>query len=343
MRLVMDALSDVLRAVRLTGALFFDVHASAPWVAASPRGATIVGGIFPGADHLVSYHVVTRGSGWAALEGESPLRLSEGDIIVFPHGDPHTISSRPGMRPDPPDLAHYRRPADQQLPFKMSMGKTGAESAQFVCGFLGCDSRPFNPLLAALPRVIHLSGPSGGAATALVQFAVLEARERRPGGECVLGHLSELMFVDVVRRYLETLPEDRRGWLAGLRDPFVGRALAALHRQPARDWTLEALARDAGLSRTALAERFVQFVGEPPMQYLTKWRMQLAASDLRGGIDNIATVAERVGYESEAAFSRAFKKALGVPPSQWRKRTGTITSGNAVGSARQPAPRSTPT
>jgi AraC-like DNA-binding protein len=341
MRFVMDALSDVLRAVRLSGAVFFDVHASDPWVAATPQGSTIVSGIFPGADHLVSYHVVTRGDGWAAVAGESPLRLSEGDIIVFPHGDPHTISSRPGMRPDPPDMAFFRRPADQQLPFRMSMGTSGAGSAQFVCGFLGCDSRPFNPLLSALPKVIHLSGASG-AAMALVQFAVSEAKERRPGGECVLGHLSELMFVDVVRRYLETLPEDRRGWLAGLRDPFIGRALTALHRQPARDWTLESIARDAGLSRTALAERFVQFVGEPPMQYLTKWRMQLAANDLRSGIDNIAAVAERVGYESEAAFSRAFKKALGVPPSQWRKRTGTITSGEGAGPARPPASRSTP-
>jgi AraC-like DNA-binding protein len=343
MRLVMDALSDVLRAVRLTGATFFDVHASEPWVAATPQGSTIVSGIFPGADHLVSYHVVTRGGCWAAVAGESPLRLAEGDIIVFPHGDPHTMSSRPGLRPEPPDMAFFRRPTDQQLPFRMSMGKTGAESAQLVCGFLGCDSRPFNPLLAALPKVIHLSGPAGAAATALVRFAVSEAKERRPGGECVLGHLSELMFVDVVRRYLEALPEDRRGWLAGLRDPFIGRALTALHRQPAHEWTLESLAREAGLSRTALAERFLQFVGEPPMHYLTKWRMQLAANDLRNGIDNIATIAERVGYESEAAFSRAFKKALGVPPSQWRKRTGTITAGDVAGPARRPAPRSTPT
>ena len=320
----MDALSDVLRAIRLTGAIFFDVRASEPWVAETPPGASIVGTIFPGADHLVSYHVITRGSCWAGVAGEAPIRLSAGDVVVFPHGDQHAMSSAPGMHAAP-DLALYRRPVDGQLPFKLSVGSAIDESAQFVCGFLGCDARPFNPLLAALPRVVHLSGATSGAIGAFVQVALAEAREARPGGQCVLSHLSELMFVDVVRRYLETLPADRTGWLAGLRDPAVGRALTALHRSPERDWTLEGLAREAGLSRTALAERFTQFVGQPPMQYLTNWRMQIAATHLRSGTDSMATIAERVGYESEAAFSRAFKRALGEPPSAWRKRTATGT------------------
>ena len=153
-----------------------------------------------------------------------------------------------------------------------------------------------------------------------MQLALAESKAPRPGGESVLGRLSELMFVDVVRRYLESLPADRADWLAALREPFVGRALAALHRSPARDWTLEALAHDVGLSRSALAERFTQFVGHPPMQYLTNWRMQLAANYLRSGTDSVAEIADRVGYESEAAFSRAFKKAVGTPPSQWRRQ-----------------------
>jgi AraC-like DNA-binding protein len=152
-----------------------------------------------------------------------------------------------------------------------------------------------------------------------VQFALAESKQPRMGGECVLGRLSELMFVDVVRRYLETLPADRTDWLAGLRDPFVGRALTAFHRNPARAWTIESLARNAGLSRSGLAERFTQFVGQPPMQYLTSWRMQLAANQLLSGMESVAAIASRVGYESEAAFSRAFKKAVGTPPSQWRK------------------------
>jgi len=316
----MDALSDVLRAVRLTGAIFFDVHASEPWVAETPPGPSIVGRIFPGAEHLISYHVITRGAAWASVVGEPPLRVSAGDVVVFPHGDHHAMSSRPGMRAAP-DVSLYRRPAEgQQLPFKMVVGDAQTESAGFVCGFLACDARPFNPLLAALPRVIHLSNPEGGPIGAFVQFALAEANDRRPGGECVLGHLSELMFVDVVRRYLESLPPERTGWLAALREPFVGRALTALHQNPSRDWTIESLAREVGLSRTALAERFTQFVGQPPMQYLMNWRMQLAASELRSGTDSVAAIAERVGYDSEAAFSRAFKKAIGVPPSQFRKR-----------------------
>ena len=315
----MDALSDVLRAVRLTGAIFFDVHASEPWVAETPGGASIVGRMFPGAEHLVSYHVMTHGSCWATVHGGEPIHLSAGDIVVFPQGDGHAMSSTPGMR-KAPDVAMYRPPTDGQLPFTISVGDSTEESARFVCGFLGCDARPFNPLLAALPSVIRVSDGAGGAIDAFVQFAVAESKEPRLGGECVLGRLSELMFVDVIRRYLETLPADQTGWLAGLREPFVGRALTALHRSPAHQWTLESLAREVGLSRSALAERFTQFVGHPPMQYLANWRMQLAANYLQGGTDNVTQIAERVGYESEAAFSRAFKKTVGVPPSQWRKR-----------------------
>jgi len=315
----MDALSDVLRAVRLSGAVFFDVRASDPWVAEAPPGASIVGKIFPGGEHLISYHFVTRGSCWGSVIGGSPIRLTAGDIIVFPHGDAHALSSAPGMR-GTPDLDLYRLPGDGQLPFSVSMGRPGVEVAHIVCGFLGCDARPFNPLLAALPHVIHVSDLTGGTLGAFAQFAVAESTQPRIGGECVLGRLSELMFVDVVRRHLETLPADRTGWLAGLREPFVGRALTELHRSPARDWTLESLAREVGLSRSALAERFTQFVGQPPMQYLANWRMQLAANHLLSGTDSIATIAERVGYESEAAFSRAFKKTVGAPPSQWRRK-----------------------
>jgi AraC-like DNA-binding protein len=305
--------------VRLTGAVFFDVHASDPWVAETPAGGTIVGSIFPGAAHLISYHVITGGACWGGVIGGTAIHLSAGDVIVFPHGDAHAMSSAPGMR-DAPDPAKFRRPGDGHLPFSISMGNAYADPAHLVCGFLACDARPFNPLLSALPPVIRVSERAGGAISAFVQLALAESKEPRPGGESVLGRLSELMFVDVIRRYLETLPADSTDWLAGLRDPFVGRALASLHHSPARDWTLESLARDAGLSRSALAERFTQFVGQPPMQYLANWRMQLAANHLQGGTDSVAQIAERVGYESEAAFSRAFKKAVSTAPSHWRKQ-----------------------
>ncbi len=312
----MDALSDVLRAVRLTGAVFFDVEATAPWVAETPPGRSIVAKIFPSADHLIPYHVITRGSCWVGVVGGTAERCSAGDIVMFPHGDPHVLASEPGMR-DRPNLGLYRRPRDHALPFEISMGDGAEAAVHVVCGYLGCDARPFNPLLAALPRMLRTS--ADGPLASYMQFALAEAGTRRIGGESVLGCLSELMFLDVVRRYLETLPPERTDWLAGLRDPFVGRALSALHRDPGRAWTLAALARAAGLSRSALAERFTQFVGRPPMQYLASWRMQLAASALARG-DSVAAAASGVGYDSEAAFSRAFKKAVGLPPGAWRQR-----------------------
>lgn len=337
----MDALSDVLRAVRLTGAVFFDVRASEPWVAEAPSGNAVVNTIFPGSEHLISYHVVTEGTIWGGVPDEPYLHLHAGDIIVFPHGDAHVLSSAPGMR-GALDLSRFDIALHAQRPFAITMGDR-PDPARFVCGFLGCDARPFNPLLNALPRVIHVSDRTGGALQTFVQFAIAESNDPRPGGEAVLGRLSELMFVDVVRRYLETLPADRTGWLAGLREPFVGKALAALHRAPAREWTLEALSREVGLSRSALAERFTEYVGQPPMQYLTNWRMQLAANHLLAGTDPVAAIAERVGYESEAAFSRAFKKSVGTPPSQWRKRrTGSGehgVSGVDRGRAESPSSR----
>ena len=314
----MDALSDVLRAVRLTGAVFFDVQASEPWVAETPQGTSIVEAMFPGAEHLISYHVIMQGGCWASVTGEPPMRLSAGDVIVFPHGDSHGLSSSPGQR-GAPNLELYRSSIETQRPFSLSVGEPLPDPTRFVCGFLGCDARPFNPLLKALPRVIRISGNAGEALGAYVEFAVAESKKQRIGSQCVLSRLSELMFVDVVRRYLETLPADRADWLAGLRDPFVGRALSIMHRSPSRDWTLHTLSREVALSRSALVERFTRFVGQPPMQYLANWRMQLAAMDLLSGTDSVVAIANRVGYESEAAFSRAFKKSVGVPPSQWRK------------------------
>jgi AraC-like DNA-binding protein len=213
------------------------------------------------------------------------------------------------------------------LPFTLSMGDGATPSAAFVCGFLGCDARPFNPLLTALPPVLRVHDQSGGPLDSLVRFALSESKGTRVGGEGVLGRLSELMFVEVIRRYLEALPAERADWLAGLRDPYVGRALALLHRHPARSWDLESLARAIGLGRSALSERFTQFVGQPPMHYLANWRMQLAANALRSGNENVATIAHQVGYDSEAAFSRAFKKAVGSPPSEWRKKSARPVAG----------------
>ncbi len=314
----MDALSDVLRAVRLKGAIFFDVHASDPWAAETPAGNQIVGRMFPAAENLICYHAITRGTCWAAVAGEPPLFLRAGDVVVIPHGHAHVLSSTPGLRGEH-DLSRYRAPNELELPVAISMGDGTAESAGFVCGFLGCDARPYNPLLSSLPHVFKVSDQVDGPLGAYVQIALTESKRPRIGSESVLGRLSELMFVDVIRRYLETLPAGRLDWLAGLRDPCIGRALAEIHRDPAHHWTLESLARKVAMSRSALAEHFTKFVGTPPMQYLTNWRMQIAANQLLSTTDSVTVVANRVGYDSEAAFSRAFKKTVGTPPSEWRR------------------------
>lgn len=329
-----DPLSDVLRAVRLTGAVFFRVDASSPWVIEMPDAAALTSVTVPQAQHMISYHVVTRGSCWGALLGGAPVRLGEGDVLVFPHGDPYAMSIAPGMRggPDIAEvLAFMRQMVAGRLPFTVSEGGGGPEQLGLVCGFLGCDVHPFNPLLAALPRLIHMRqtfaarDPLGR----LIDFVVTESQDRRAGGECVRLRLSELMFVEVVRRYLAALPPEQTGWLAGLRDRTVGRALALLHERPGDAWTLERLAKEAGLSRSALAERFTRLVGEPPMQYLTRWRMQVAARLLADGQAKVFAVGRQVGYDSEAAFSRAFKKAAGTPPAAWRKRYATPSAQGA--------------
>lgn len=315
-----DVLSDVLRAVRLTGAVYFDFELSSPWVAQAPPAPTIAAMVMPGAQRVIEYHVIARGSCWGHAVGHEPIRLREGDLILFPQGDAHILSSAPGMRAEP-DLAVYARDSTP-LPLVYEMGGGGPDGARVVCCFLGLDERPYNPLLAALPAVIHLSAAAPHAAGAslgmLLNLALRESGSGRAGAENVLARLSELMFVESLRLYVETLPPSGMGWLSGLRDPVVGQALAALHAAPKEEWTVERLARIAAVSRSVLAERFTELVGHPPMQYLALWRMQLASRLLIDG-EPVAAAADAVGYESEAAFSRAFKKLVGQPPAAWKR------------------------
>jgi AraC-like DNA-binding protein len=313
-----DTLSDLLRTVRLTGAVFFAIDASAPWAEMQPPGPTIAKSVLPGVQHLISYHAITAGHCFGGMVGGDAIRLEAGDVIVFPHGDAHVLSSAPSM-PARINIDNYKHPGSQ-LPVNLRIDGASNHRTQLVCGFLGCDVRPFNPLISALPRVLHVrdrSGPNGGWLGQFIQVALAESRTKRSGGESVLARMSELMFVEAVRRHLESLPEDRTGWLAGLRDPQIGRALALLHARPAFGWSLHVLAREVNLSRSALAERFTHLIGQPPMQYLANWRMQVAASSLARG-DKVGSVAFEVGYESEAAFSRAFKRLVGHSPSAWR-------------------------
>jgi AraC-like DNA-binding protein len=317
-----DALSDVLKMVRLTGATFFDVFAKAPWVAESPQRDLILPKVLPGAGHLIAYHVLTQGRCFANIVGQEPIAMEAGEVIVFTKGDPHVLSSSPGMRSDPPSAEAVKAATSAQLPFVINLGEEGPIAAKLVCGYLACDAQPYNPLLDNLPPVIKARDSEDETPwlSQFIRLAATESTDKRAGGESVLAKLSELMFIEVVRRYLASMPPEQMGWLAGLRDPFVGKALSLMHARPERDWTIEQLAKDVGLSRSVLAERFADLVGIPPMQYLAKWRMQIAAGLLNSGSSNVANIAAEIGYASEAAFSRAFKKVVGVSPSDWRRR-----------------------
>ncbi|MGN6570042.1 MAG: AraC family transcriptional regulator [Pseudolabrys sp.] len=320
-----DVLSEVLSAVRLTGSVFFDVTATSPWVAEAPPSAKIADSIRPGAQHAIEYHVLTRGSCWITIVDGAPfepVRLQEGDIAVIPHGEPHVVSSAPGMRAQP-DLDGHRRPKDEsELPYRIRTGSDGASEARLMCGFFTCDVRPFNPLLESLPRFMRIGrGTSAATDSVLEHFLRLisaESGDRRAGAQSILNKLSELMFIEAIRTHMDHLSGENAGWLSGLRDPLVGRALSLMHAQPARAWTLEALAEEAGASRSGLVGRFTQVMGYPPIQYLTRWRMQLAARRLGERGVKVSAVAQEVGYDSEAAFSRAFKKFSGRSPSEWR-------------------------
>jgi AraC-like DNA-binding protein len=321
----LDVLSDTLRSLRLTGALLFLVEASTPWVSWAPPAETIRPVVLPAAQHLISLHIVTHGGCWAGLTGQPPERFEVGDVLVIPHGDAYYLA-------DPPEaertyghdeaVGFFREMAAGRLPSTVIEGGDGPGKSQFICGFLGCDMRPFNPVMSALPRAFRVRLPTQAAdgMPHLVAFALQELREHRSGGQVVRLRMAELLFVDVMRRYLEALPSGQTGWLAGLRDPLVARALALLHNAPAQIWTLDALAAQAATSRSVLAERFVHFIGQPPMQYLRHLRMQLASRLLAEEGAKVAAVATAVGFESDAAFSRAFKKSVGLSPDEWRRQ-----------------------
>jgi AraC-like DNA-binding protein len=319
-----DILSDVLRSVRLSGAIFFDVAASSPWVAEAPAAASVAPRVLPGAQHVIEYHVITSGSGWAMLidADEPPVRLAPGSVIMFPQGDRHVLSSRPHMRAEPA-FALFDQPRELAPPFYIEQFGGGPEKTRLICGFIGCDVRPFNPVIQALPRMVHI--PDGytagdGWLSSLIKAIMNESRKTRVGADNVLSRLSELIFIEVVRSYMESLPEDATGWLAALADRHVGRTLRLLHDDPGRAWTLDLLAREVGVSRTVLVNRFSAHLGVAPMTYLGNWRMQVAAGMLLRGGATVAGIAAAVGYESEAAFSRSFKRCTGLSPGAWRTR-----------------------
>ena len=310
----MDPLSDVLRAVRLNGAYFYMVEAAHPWSILTVEAKKLVPRIHPASEHLISYHILTSGSCWGGVAGDEQVLMQPGDAIIFSHGDANLLSSVPSRVAEAATLDA----TPSRYPSVATVGDAHGPRSTFVCGFLGCDLRPYNPLLSALPRQILARGVAGDWLAEFPRHVVAESSEPRPGSDSMLTRMAELMFVEVVRRHVASLSTQETGWLAGLSDAVVGPALRTLHERPEYPWTLPSLARTIGTSRTVLVERFSELVGIPPMQYLTQWRLQLAADQLAHGSGKVAAIGARVGYESEAAFSRAFKRATGQSPSAWR-------------------------
>jgi AraC-like DNA-binding protein len=328
----MDALSDLLRVVQLTGAVYLDGAFSAPWCVIGASDSALCAAYLPPSERVVSFHLVTEGTCWAMLPNDrgSALQVEAGDVVVVPQGESHLLGSST-------DLAPLLAKQVETLPGEVMMLAYGGDGAvtRMVCGFLAVQDIWRNPLLSALPRLfkVRMRGSSASWLEPSLRFAVAEAGSAQAGSAAVVAKLAELVFVQAVRHYVDAMPDDRKGWLAGLRDRFVARALGLMHASPAQPWTVEELARRVGMSRSGFAQRFAELLGVPPMQYLAQWRLQLGAQQLRLSDQPLASIAEEVGYESEAAFNRAFKREFGAPPGTWRR--------NAAGPATPDGPRAT--
>ena len=315
----MDVLSEVLRTVRLTGATFFSAEFRAPWGFTSPLVGALAGTLDGGDAHLVLFHLVLEGRATARVEGAPEITLEAGDIVAFPQGHAHRVwQGRPARWYDTSPAVHRALAGDLQV---TRAGGTGGLT-RFVCGYFSCDRWVSEVVLAGLPSVLTVSvrdGERRGWLEEAIQFLAAEAASDHAGRSALLTKLSEALFVETLRRWMNALPAGQTGWLAGARDDVVGRALALLHRQPSRRWTLDALAREAGASRSKLAERFAHYLDESPMTYLARWRLQLGARLLATTQHSVLEVAGRVGYESEASFNRAFRREYGQPPGRYRR------------------------
>jgi AraC-like DNA-binding protein len=316
-----DVLSEVLKVVKLQGAMFYNGEFSAPWSFRSPPSCNVAPLVAAGAEHVIIYHLLTEGHASARLEDGERVPLDPGDVVIFPHGDPHIIENgRPMSAVDlSQDLA---RIFSQGLRLARSGG--GGEVTKFVCGYMACEPRLSQVFLSGLPPLFKISIRNDAAGRWLedsIRFSVDQADASRAGGEAVLAKLSEVLFVETLRLYISQLPREQTGWLAGARDPGVGKALALMHRSPAHPWTIATLAKEAGTSRSVLAERFRHYLNQSPIAYLTHWRLQLGAEMLTSTNYSVAQLAAEVGYDSEAAFNRAFKREFEVPPARFRNQS----------------------
>jgi AraC-like DNA-binding protein len=331
----MDALSELLRAVKLSGAMFYIAECSKPWRVISPPAATLGRYVAPDASHVIEFHLITEGTGYIRV-GEERTPFAAGDLLVVPHGDEHEMGNGTG------GALYNAEPGIAEL-LKGGLCRSriggGGEETRIVCGYLACDAGLITPVVAGLPRVVrvHLrNDPAGEWLERSIQHAVLRVQEAAPGSDVILARLAEVVFTEALQRYVMQLPQGRTGWLAGAGDATVGRALAALHHRPTHPWTLDELAQEAAVSRSALTERFARYLGQSPMAYLADWRLELGAEALRTSSRSVLHVAADVGYESEAAFNRAFKRRFGKPPAQYR-RASRARTGRAAGPQRSVA------
>jgi AraC-like DNA-binding protein len=318
----MDALSDVLRVIRLTGGVFLDGRFTAPWSVSGMVEPEEIKAFADRPAQVISFHYIISGRLIACLPGGPPVELHGGEIVLLPRNDVHILASAMDVTPVPAGLIVGEGAGIG----KFEYGGGGAET-RMVCGYLGSDLQT-NPIVAALPPLLKLnvaSTPGGEWIAQSFNFAAQQLADGVAGGATILSKLSELMFVEAVRRYIEGLPPEETGWLAGLRDPAIGKAMALMHTKPEHDWCAEELAQHVNLSRSAFAERFSCLIGQPPMKYLTNWRMQIAAHKLRENRSTISQIAFDVGYESEAAFTRAFRREMGAPPAAWRKQAAPVS------------------
>lgn len=318
----MDALSDMLSVIRLKGGVFLRAHFTAPWCVISRVYENDLGPYLDGAEHIMLYHYVVEGRLVARVGNDRPLEIEAGQVVLLPHNHMHLLGSDVQLPPVPSrDIVHYDPNAEL---FTITHGG-GGQSTRVVCGFLGCERVDGNPLLQSLPALIRFDTREAASEQWIrssFEFAASALQTKKSSDSAILARLSELLFMEAVRHYVEELPDDQNGWLGGLKDPVVARTLALIHARVKDPWTVDDLGREVGLSRSALADRFVRTIGEPPMRYLTRWRIQLAAHRLRDRNEPIARIAEEVGYDAEAAFGRAFKRVMGQSPAAWRNRRG---------------------
>jgi len=308
---------DILYATRLTGGVFLDAELSAPWCVTAQVGPEDCAPFVAVPANVIAYHYVSAGGFLLEVDDEPPIAVAGGEIVILPRNDPHRLGTAldlSAVRAD--DL--IRPAADGGLARIVHGG--GGERTRMLCGFLANDT-PNDPILRILPKVLKVSvadGPGDWIESSLRYGAEeLAGAAKSPA---VFAKLAELMFMEAVRRYFASLPEESRGWRAGVRDSAIGRALGLLHSRIGDRWSTESLAGAVGMSRSAFAERFTRIIGEPPMRYLAQQRLQAASHRLAASSDSIARIAFKVGYESEAAFNRAFKREFGVPPAAWRKQ-----------------------